>query len=452
MKKRVLIICERFAPENTVGAIRMTKVAKYLKLNYRCQITVLLREREQFSNCGDARYVDHFIYATESRLCRYIISLYKKYSSSEHYDDRNRSEHQQIISKSTSKNLLRSIKVYLKSFFAVAYSEYTPRSYCRNAWKRLKRNGLYFDVVISSFGPAASHYVGKKIKKEKPEITWIADYRDPLAIGETTKGFLHNWALSFADRITGGADYITVASKGFVKCLNLKEDNQRVHIIHNGYDKDDYNRILRSNTPHEKMRLVYTGTLFSGSRDISIIFRALHDLIEEGKIVENNIEIIYAGQDKKEFLYQFNLSHLKVSIDAKDIIPKNEALRLQGSADLLMLAAWNTEQYQGSLPLKVYEYLYVGKPIVCSIYGTASGSELKEIIDSCNAGICYEAANHETDYPILKKALYEFYIQFCEKGYVECLATEENKYRIDTFDYRNIAKDFYFLVDKKKEM
>lgn len=437
---KILIVCEKIAPENTVGAIRMSKIAKYLKIDRNWSIDVITRSRNIDDRMGDAKYIDNFFYASEGAITKRIMALYRNYSTSENYEKGKRELCEKIKSEEGNKKV--RIKDWLKSILATIYSEITPRSYCREAIKSIGKKYLEYDAIITSFGPESSHYIGRRLKKNNPNLVWIADFRDPLAIGESTRGVLYSWSKSFASRVCNKADCFTVASRGFINCLNIEDKSgENVRVITNGFDIDDFSELKKTNNmkndKNGKMRLVYTGTLFSGSRDISVVFKALNELIRENKIQQSKIEIVYVGQHKAEFLRQYRLSELDVSVDARDVIPRKEALELQMSADILLVAAWNTVDYQGSLPLKIYEYLYVGKPIICSVCGSAGDSEIKSIITKCNAGFCYEEANKEQDYLELKHILLKYYHEFSMYGFITPKCNDINEY-----DYKYLAKLF----------
>lgn len=220
-----------------------------------------------------------------------------------------------------------------------------------------------------------------------------------------------------------------------------------MNVITNGYDVDDFkNQVAGKKSAHTKMHFVYTGTLFPGSRDISAIFQAVKELVTEGKMDAQKICFSYAGQHKNEFLRQYNNSGLDAEMKAYDVIPKSEAVAMQQSADLLMISAWNTKEYQGSLPLKVYEYLYTGQPILCCICGTAVNSELKQIILNCSAGTCYEEAGGQENFDVFKGKILEYYKEFFEKGYLESQNKSGQSDTIKRFNYKNITKQFADLI------
>ena len=302
---KILIISEHFAPENTVAAIRMSKIAKYLHEITNATIDVLTRKKDfKTNNEYDLSFVNKFIFVEEGLMSKKMISLYKKYSSSDYYNNNRKQEISIINDCMEEKATVKSrISFFLRSILAVAWSEFSANAYAMNAYKHLKH--IDYDCVISSFGPESSQYIGRYIKHKKSNVIWIADYRDPLYSGEATKGLLALWAKSFPRRITKKADAITTVSYGFVNSLGI-DNNKNVYVITNGFDSADLFDIDIKEIRHNKMNLVYVGSLLVGRRDITPVIKAISELIEEGKIDCKKVMLSYAGADWKEFNSQIS--------------------------------------------------------------------------------------------------------------------------------------------------
>ena len=439
---RILIVCEKFAPENTVGAIRMTKVSKYLSLQMDAQIDVLTRKKEDgFQCCED--YLNNVYYAEESGFDRLIINSYKRYSSSNSYSKIRREEVDQINQKKSEVGI-KKLKIWCRSIVAVLWSEYTARAYARNAVRQVSAN--QYDVIISSFGPESSHYIGRYLKNKHPKAIWIADYRDPLYSGEATKGFLVYWAKNFPNRITKKADAITTVSKGFVQCLNVQA-RKNVFVINNGFDKDDLNGIELSKCKMDKLEFAYIGSLLVGRRDITPFLNALFELIKEGKIDKNQIRLSYAGNDWKEFDLQLAKVRLPIEVKNYKKIPKKQALQMEVNADVLLMAAWNTKEYTGSLPLKLYEYMMVGRPIICVVSGNGVNSELKEVIDRCGVGYCYETMGGKKEYEKMKACILRVYHAHIEGRLCEIVQGYQSN-EIEKYDYKYLSGRFVKIIEQ----
>jgi len=72
---------------------------------------------------------------------------------------------------------------------------------------------------------------------------------------------------------------------------NVLHKDKRIFCITNGYDIDDFPDIPVKLT--ETFTITYTGTLYSGKRDPSMLFDAVEQLTNNKKINRELIEIRY---------------------------------------------------------------------------------------------------------------------------------------------------------------
>lgn len=446
---KILVVSEKFAPENTVAAIRMTKISKYLKYDHGAVIDVLTRVKthDDSSSLDDISFVNHFFFAEESSFSKKLIDIYKRHTMSDSYASVRRKEINDI-NNGYSSSLISTFRMWLRSILAVVWSIYTAHAYAKSACRLIKR--FDYDCVISSFGPEASHYIGRHFKRKNPDIVWIADYRDPLYSGEATKGLLAYWAKSFPNRITQKADAITTVSRGFIHCLNV-QDRKDVYVITNGFDRDDLRFVqacAKKSSERPKMEICYVGSLLIGRRDISPVLYAIKKLIEEDIIDPSLIRIQYAGAHWKEFEAQIHDIDVPIEIVNNKKLSKLEALQLEKSADLLLMAAWNTTSYNGSLPLKLYEYMMVGKPIICIVSGNEGNSEAKKIIDNCKAGYCYETVDGEVGLEGLKQYIVKAYQAYQQGNDSKSNYFSPRMSEIEKYDYKFLSNQFASIIRK----
>lgn len=444
--KNILIICEKFAPENTVGATRMTKIAKYLKLSGKYEVTVVTRKYSGVADSllqKDIQYIDKFIYASEGWFGRKVKNAYTYKSTSKGYADEKRKQ-ASILAQKDIKAYFIALKKSIVSVISVLITEIIARSYAKNATNEIRKQNCKYDVIISSHGPEASHYIGRSCKKIQNDAIWIADFRDQLYQGEATFGLLRLWSKTYAQRICQKADWYTAVSKGCMENI-FPPIGSNVKVITNGYDKDDVIGIEGKYKNYGVLTFAYIGSFLIGRRDISPVFRAVQELVLEKKIDKKKIQFIYAGDDEAEFILQSHKYELDSSIFSLGKVRREEALSWEMSSDILLLAAWNTQGYTGSLPAKFYEYLNCGKNIVCCISGTAGESELKSIIESTNAGFCYEEFSDEKDGVALKEYIMNAYNIFFSTGKFD------NKYNVDAvkkYDHKILSLQIQDLIEK----
>jgi hypothetical protein len=440
--RKIVIISDYFAPQNEVAAIRLTKIAKYIYKTCNCEISVVTRNKDfQVIDkllAADAECIKEYIKITESKLLVKINEVREK---------REKARRSIILTQNNKEapkiNLFKKFKNTIYFYVMYLLDLFNNKSYSQQAIKKLRTYNQNYDVIISSFGPMSSHFIGKHIKMRNPSAFWIADFRDAVYHSKVPIGF-RSYAQKFAKRICKKADAITTVSKGTMDGLFL-DNADNSHIITNGFDYDDLIEFpIIKNSEKRKFNLAYVGELYSGKRKLSPIFKVIRELIDEGIISKDRLEFIYAGKSKNGFISQIDHFGLIDCAVIHDLVPRKKSIEMQLKSDILLLASWNEIGSTGIITGKFLEYMMMKKPIVCTISGNLSGSTLKEMINEANIGVCYEEANDEIDYHLLKKYISEKYYEFINMG---SLKFNPNDEYIEKFNYKNIAKQFIKLFD-----
>jgi glycosyltransferase involved in cell wall biosynthesis len=122
---------------------------------------------------------------------------------------------------------------------------------------------------------------------------------------------------------------------------------------------------------------VYTGSFYDARRPL-ILWQALWELIEEGKINPQKITVNIYGRNTNNFVlgeYQDNLLIQKI-VHFYGYTPHTQIIKILLSADVLLLYSGfgNTEQLNS--PAKLFEYLRSGKPVFAIIDPESSAAEI----------------------------------------------------------------------------
>ncbi|MDF1494091.1 hypothetical protein [Caproiciproducens sp. CPB-2] len=452
--KNILIISEHFAPENVIAAIRPTKIAKYFKKLGEYHITVLTTKKKlEISDSileNDLRYVDNLIavdgYSKTSVIIPKIMKIRRRIEAKCNKTDEYAPANANHVNLSIHKSWSISNNWVKKeiSRIAVFFPDYADSHiFFRNAKKYFKKNkNQNFDIIFSTYGPLASHQIGKNIKKLNKNAFWIADFRDAVLSDFVPIGFKH-YCKNYSNRICKNADVITAVSQGVIDGLYIKNNIKKM-VISNGFDRDDIRYFTKFDS-HRKFILSYTGSLYSGKRDLSVLFKALHELINENLIEEEKVSICYAGGEEDIFFSQvrpFFLENISLSYGK---LERKAALHLQSDSDILLLASWNTEKSNGIVTGKFLEYMMMDKPVISVITGEIPNSKIKELTSACNLGVCFEQANSDKDYEILKQYLLNKYNEFIEHGVVNY---EPNREEIEKYSYEKIVENFKLLFPR----
>lgn len=436
--KHVLVVSEYFAPQNKVAAIRWTKIVKYLAQTGRFKITVITRRLDLSQKVidklllKDSEYVDRFIYIDAPSVLHHTMAQNHASSGQQRTSGQTPGKHKVREDLARILSGLRQYRELVNNFL-----------YYYKARKVIDLDSLSYDVIISSFGPLSSHYIGRYLKRKKKEAVWIADFRDPVNNWRIPLGLKH-YMNRFARHVCQSAQAITGVSGGTLAALNLAAGT-RQHVITNGFDRDDMPAAQPSRQDQAVMSFVYTGSLYPGKSTLKPVFDSLEWLIKEKCVDPSMIEIVYAGRSANLFAQEVRQTQLADRARIYDILSREDALALQQAADILLIAAWNTKGHAGVVTGKIFEYFMMDKPIIAVVTGELAGSELKKMIQKSKTGFCYEEANALTDAPLLKQYLEEKYLERIRNG---CLRQYPDKAYQAQYDYVNIARQFQELIDE----
>ena len=435
----VLIICRYFPPENKIGAVRPSRIAKYLNRYNDVEVSVLTVEPLG----TDLQLFKDSYYGT--KVYRVVVpSIIKRLNRTLKRNESVAATRTTEKQSNSDDNVRRiALKQKIRDILFVARERMLSKAYYSGAKRILKKNNITFDVVISTYNTEFGHNVGYWYKKNHPDVKWITDYRDPLwGSYSTFKQKKHGTA--FVKRISKICDAITVVSTGIIDIHKDDFGGKPISLIHNGYDSED--QLTEDVSTNDKtVRLVYTGELYNGKRDLSPLFQAIYILQREHRIQPEDIEIVYAGKSGDSFASQIS-RFPQIKYTNSGFVSRNEALALQAGADLLILASWCEPNEKAVLTGKFFEYLQMRKPIICMISGSASGCRLTKIINEHFLGFSYEAVNKEMDQGLLCNYIEKQVMAKKDHGTVEFVGDDEF---VKQFDYKSIAYEFYSIIKGK---
>lgn len=253
------------------------------------------------------------------------------------------------------------------------------------------------DVVFSTSGPYTNHLVAKAIK-QKTNVAWIADFRDPWTQN------MHRLELKWRCRIEEHmerkvieqADMLMTVTNSFAKNFQEKYQDKikKLRVIHNGFDPDDYKNLKPRKLNAKKMTFIYTG-IFYKERNPRLFLEAVAELIAEDKIDRHKISVQFAGVFDYPGYNENQLCVEKHSLaDVVKVwgnLPHKEALSLVAGADQLLLIGDVSEDSGAYIPGKLFEYIAVKKPI----FALTVEGETASIIRKLNAGRIISPFNKE---------------------------------------------------------
>ena len=452
---KILIVSYYFAPQNIIGSVRPTKLAKYLaRMGH--DVTVV---------CGVGRNVE-----TDPKLENDLqelrdVHIVREWNPIRTWYLRKESRKQECLSSSSlTEGFSRAkplsgegagrggaspcppeaaagtgnVKLSWKRKVLDAVYMYlwwlADLSFARCAKRELKKLQGPYDAVFSTYTPYSSHIVAREARKSGLAKRWIADFRDEVHMNFSWQ---EGRRKRFMQMIRRDADLITAVSDGFLELMDFTAQGR---VLSNGFDREDLPQVQAE--AHEGLRVVYCGQLrdsrrFMGNRDITAMFRALRSLIDEGLLSEQELHLVYAGREGALMREYAAACGLEDCVEDHGQVSRGESIRLQRSADILLMASMYYQSQKGILTGKLFEYMMMEKPIVCCMKGDLPGSGVKQVLSETGMGLCCEEAAGTADEEALL-AYVRRLVQLWRSG--EPMLKDQNQQAVEAYAYPGLAQ------------
>ncbi len=291
------------------------------------------------------------------------------------------------------------------------------------------------DAILSSSYAVTCHLIAKTLA-EKYQIPWIADLRDLWTQNPYSN---HCAPRRFAERnlelqTLGKASALVTVSKPLADDLSRLHTHKPVYVITNGFDPED--ACFAPPQLTDKFTITYTGGLYNGKRDPSMLFEALKNLIKDGVIDSEHVEVRFFGSQDLWLFDEIRDANLDGIVKVFGFVPRDQALQRQRESQLLLLLLWNNPKEKGVYTGKVFEYLAAGRPIIA--LGGPKESVVQDLLNETQAG--YYISSLED----LEVVLSKYYSEYVRTGAIP--RTKESA--IMKYSHLEMAKKFADLLDK----
>ncbi|MDR2681333.1 MAG: glycosyltransferase, partial [Tannerella sp.] len=372
-KKSVLILCDIFPP---AFGPRMGYLCKYLRTNGRHPAVVAeYIDDHTFSflaNDVDVSYIHYYGRKGLAGKIEWGITFICDILFG--YKDR------RLYRKALSKSKEQPFDLILCS---------TYRTFPLPAARRLARKtGLPLLVDLRDI---IEQYTGNEfIEHRLPEI---------FGLQHLIASLFRKRSLAIRNKILSEAACVTTVSPWHVSIL--KEYNKNTHLIYNGYDPEIF---YPSNITSDKFYITYTGRLLSvAMRNPELLFLAVEKLAAEKVITPDRFRLRWFVDDKSRRIIETEVRKypgVAAFMEYPGYAPAADIPRILNESAMLLLLTNKTgaEGPKGVMTTKFFEYLAVGKPVLC-----VRGDEgcLEDIMTRTRAGL--SAHNTEEVYAFIKK-------------------------------------------------
>ena len=269
--------------------------------------------------------------------------------------------------------------------------------------KYIRENEI--DTIITSGPPHSLHLIGLELK-QKMNLKWLADFRDPW----TTIGYHKSLRLSqyaankhkrLESQVLNSADTIIVTSKT-TKAEFQALTTKPIEVITNGFDVEKVDK----QTLDTKFSLAHIGSFLS-ERNPQILWESLVELCHELPDFKTYLEIKLIGAVSQEVLETIAQFGLHPYLNNLGYVSHAEAVAHQRKSQVLLLIEIDSQDTKSILPGKLFEYLISERPIIAI---GPMGSDFAEIITNTNTGVFFEYSEKAK----LKQTIQEYYTQFLQ--------------------------------------
>ncbi len=251
--------------------------------------------------------------------------------------------------------------------------------------KRYLQEHPEIDTLISSGPPHSMHLIARALKKQFPQLKWVADFRDPW----TEIDYYHELRIGkTADRIQKRLEKAVLTEADLVISIgaNCAEGLARigkrpVEIFTNGFIFPQFDP--RSVDLDKPFTIAHMGSM-SFARNPEVMWQALSELAKENPDFSTDLKVKLVGPVDYEVLERAKHFGLEQFIDQIPLVSHAESITLQRTAQLLLLVANRSGNVKGILTGKFFEYLGAKRPILAI---GEHDSDLETVMNETNSGI-----------------------------------------------------------------
>lgn len=373
--KRALIITYYWPPAGGPGVQRWLKFVKYLR-DYNIEPVVYIPENPSYPIIDDTFFSD---IPKDIEILK--VPIKEPYKLAKKFSKKKTQQISSGLISNKKQSFIEKLLLYIRGNFFIPDAR---KAWVKPSVKFLK-NYLVLntvDIIITTGPPHSLHLIGLGLKKNL-NIKWIADFRDPW----TSIGYHNKLKLSKASKqkhlnmeaeVLNTADAIIVTSKTTKAEFKTKTEKP-IEVITNGYDSLSEKNNLNLDT---KFSLVHIGSLLSGRNPV-VLWEIISELCNENTDFANNFSLKFAGVVSGEVLQSIKEYSLDKYLDFKGYVSHTEAIKLQQTAQILLLLEIDSSETRCIIPGKLFEYMLANRPILAL---GPEGSDIKDIIDETNIG------------------------------------------------------------------
>ena len=397
--RKVLVITYYWPPAGGPGVQRWLKFVKYLR-DFGIEPIVYIPENPNYPIVDQT-----FENEIPDDVTIYKHRIFEPYRIASLFSKKKTKRISSGIIQTKNQSILEKIMLAIRgNFFIPDARKYWVRPSVKFLHGVIEKEGI--ETVITTGPPHSVHLIGHYLKEFK-KVQWIADFRDPwTTIGYHKKLKLTAMAANrhkeLEQLVLTNADKIVVTSATTKKEFE-EITKQPIKVITNGFDT-----VLGSPVRlDEKFTISHIGSMLSG-RNPKNLWKVLTELISENAAFKKTLRLQFLGVLSDDVLQTITKMGLAAHIDVIGYVSHDEAIHYQQKSQVLLLAEINSEETQGIIPGKLFEYMAAERPIL----GIGPENwEVAQMVADTKTGAIFDYSAHFQ----LKNVLLNWFEQYQKK-------------------------------------
>jgi glycosyltransferase involved in cell wall biosynthesis len=252
-------------------------------------------------------------------------------------------------------------------------------------WHGLRAAGSHRPHVLYSTSPPITAHLAALLVHQRTGIPWVADFRDGWTTfphADPLYAPLARASAMLETKVVSKASFVVTADES-VRLVGVDANDPRSVIVRNGVDAADLASSASLQPDPGRFVLSYVGSLYD-TRDGAPVIDAIKRMLQAGRLDRRDFELRVVGDAR---LDEAGLRGLPIT--RTGYVGHRKALEEMRRASALLF--YSNPENCGSTG-KIYEYLAVGRPILCVAGADNLGYRL---VERLRAGECVEPGNDE---------------------------------------------------------
>ena len=233
------------------------------------------------------------------------------------------------------------------------------------------------ELIFSTSPPHSVHLIAKIIAKRN-NTPWVVDFRDEwTAFPSFFKQKKQLLQQKQEYEVLQFCSHVVTVTNTFKKNFTKKIADKKVTVIRNGFDKEDFTHIHENfQNKTNKITITYCGRL-NQLHSPDLLFRYLSDKTKADNSFGKKLNVVFIGniENKK---YIKNYPELKDVVNFLPYQSHKQCIESMANSTLLLLLATNMDSTE-FIPAKLYEYMFLRKPIFAIVSFPGELSQLLNV-------------------------------------------------------------------------